>query len=227
MKRPTVLLAVLALGCGVALITSGSATAVDYSDTTPPTLTSFTLSPTQVARGVASEVDVTIVVTDDVNGMRLRSGGLKHCTQNAWYSPSEIPGPQLLEREVDPVTGSVAETWVASLLIPADAPEGEYIGYLSVIDAAGNRTPTLWPAGPGCPREDALLQPNPVFTVLAAGAEVPEPVEPIANQLVALESQVDQLTADNATLQSRYDTLNRKYQKALSDIKKLKAKLKR
>lgn len=238
MKRQTVIMTVLAMGCGIVMVGSGSATAVDYSDTTPPTLVSVEFEPNGALRGQETEIGVTVIVSDNANALKpIRLGELIGC-ESPTYTQVAIQAPyQLLQRDVA-TSGVVTETWVNSITIPPDARVSDYWFQIEgVTDQAGNST-TLAAVGSDCRPNyswpvGTLRVPTPLFTVVD-GSVLPEPVEPVANQLIALqsrvealESDVDELTSQNQKLETRYDALKRKYEKKLNLIEKLKVKLKR
>jgi hypothetical protein len=224
MRVATVLSTIASLVILASLSASGFASAADYGDVQGPTSAQFTFTPDRGVRGVASQVDVTLVVVDDKSPTRVISAALLACE-----GPTSMVarGFQLLERRVDPSTGSVEDTWVGVMEVPAEAWAGEYQAIVNTADELNNRRLFMW-QGVGCEMPGREVLPDPVFIVDPPGASNPDPVSPVSNRLVALQAEVDRLSAENSkaarqlnAAKTKLKTLDEKYKKALALIEKL------
>jgi hypothetical protein len=221
MKAAIILGSIGALLAGGIVISSGPASAVDYSDVTAPSVASLTFSPARAVRGTWTTIEATLVLVDDKSPTSVQLVSLMSCNfseTGGSFGSSVPPDVQLLERSVNPSTGQVTDTWLVAVFTRDTTPAGNYFASIMAQDDAGNRIPSLYVGQDSCSSA-------PVFVIDPVGSTPTPPVEPIANRLVALTAQVDSLTAENSRLTQERDRTIAERDEALREVAELQTQV--
>ena len=128
------------LGLGILFLGSSSLLA-QFTDTTPPTLTGLTITPSSIdVTSSAQTVQIDLNVTDDLSGVDLSQSPF-YSTTLVLASPTVAQLRSLVGSDFQLVSGgtSLNGTWRASLTVPRFVESGTWrVSLLTLKDAVGN-----------------------------------------------------------------------------------------
>ncbi|MSO23705.1 MAG: hypothetical protein EXQ58_10755 [Acidobacteria bacterium] len=127
------------LGIGALLLGSSSLLA-QFTDTTPPTLTGLTITPSSIdVTSSAQTVQIDLNVTDDLSGVDLSNTPF-YFTALVLTSPTGAQQRSLVGSDFQLVSGTrLNGTWRASLTVPRFVESGTWrVSFLILKDAVGN-----------------------------------------------------------------------------------------
>lgn len=135
-NRPGRVFWVLALAATTLAVPMAGSASADPADTTPPQLTTLTITPSTINTEThAVDVDIAVVGTDDLSGIQIVRAGLL-APNGAQFDTSFFGSPS----SGTPTNG----TWHLQVTLPQYSPHGTYELTIELVDAQGNtltRTP--------------------------------------------------------------------------------------